>query len=907
MARNGEPAWHTLGAGEALGRLGSSLAGLPREEVEARRARHGPNVLVEAPRPGPLAIALRQFRSLLVALLLVAAVLAGLLGEWLDGAAILAILLLNAAIGFFQEWRAENAIAALRRMTAPRAKVRRAGAVSSVPAAELVPGDIVLLEAGDLVPADLRLLDASSLRCVEAALTGESEAVDKSLQPLARADLPLGDRSNLAFVGTSAVAGAGSGVVIATGMATELGRIAHSLQDAAASEAEEGTPLEQRLQAFGRMLVWACLGLVVLLFALGLARGLPVAELVLTSISLAVAAVPEGLPAVATVALALGVSRMARRRALVRRLPAVETLGSANVICTDKTGTLTVGEMTVRELRVGDRAFRVVGEGYAPEGRVLAGERDLDAAEALLTRELLSAFVGCCDAHLAQEGGVWQVVGDPTEGALLAAGAKLGVLGDEIEREAPRLREWPFDATRKRMSIARSSGPGRARISVKGAPEAILDRCDRFESGSGVRPLGAADRARIAAQQAELSQRALRVLAAAVREADEEEIGAASADDAERGLVFLGLAGMYDPPRTEAREAVARCREAGIRVVMITGDHPQTGFAIARELGIASAPSEALSGAELEALSAEELGARVEAISVYARVSAAHKLRIVRAWQSRGAVVAMTGDGVNDAPAIRGADIGIAMGGTGTEVTKQASDMIVTDDDFASIVAAVEEGRGIFDNIRKTVQYLLAGNSAELIVMTACIAAGLPVPLLPIHLLWINLVTDGLPALCLATDPIDSDVMRRPPRRRGDALADRRMLGSILLTGILTAAATVAVYVYGLHFEDELRARTHAFAVLVFAELLRAFGGRSETKPMWRMAPFENARLSAVVAASFALQIAAHHVEPLRAALQTEFLPWSECAALVGVALAPVMLLELAKVVRVRVAARRPA
>jgi P-type Ca2+ transporter type 2C len=900
MARDGEPAWHALGADEALRRLGSSLAGLAREEVEARRARHGTNVLVEAPRPGPFAIALRQFRSLLVGLLVVAAVLAALLGEWIDGAAILTILLLNAAIGFLQEWRAENAIAALRRMTAPRAKVRRAGAVSAVPASELVPGDVVLLEAGDLVPADLRLLEASSLRCVEAALTGESEPIDKTTQPLGGADLPLGDRTNLAFVGTSAAAGAGSGVVTAIGMATELGRIAHSLQQAAASEEEGGTPLERRLQAFGRVLVWTCLGLVILLFGLGLARGMPAAELALTSISLAVAAVPEGLPAVATVALALGVSRMARRRALVRRLPAVETLGSANVICTDKTGTLTVGEMTVRELRAGDRAFRVVGEGYAPEGRVLAGERDLDAGEAALARELLGAFVGCCDAHLAEEDGVWQVIGDPTEGALLAAGAKLGVLRDAIERDTPRLRAWPFDATRKRMSIARRGGPGRARILVKGAPEAVLERCDRFESGSGVRPLGPADRARIAAQQAELSQRALRVLAAAVREADEDETAGANADDAERGLVFLGLVGMVDPPRAEARSAVARCREAGIRVVMITGDHPQTGLAIARELGIASAPHEALAGPELEALSEDELARRVETISVYARVSAAHKLRIVRAWQSRGAVVAMTGDGVNDAPAIRGADIGIAMGGTGTEVTKQASDMIVTDDDFSSIVAAVEEGRGIFDNIRKTVQYLLAGNAAELMVMTVCIAGGLPTPLLPIHLLWINLVTDGLPALCLATDPIDGDVMRRPPRRRGDALADRATLGTILLTGALTAAATVAAYLYGLRFEDEIRARTHAFAVLVFAELLRAFGGRSETKPLWRMGLLENARLSAVVAASFALQIAAHHVEPLRTALQAGFLPWSECVALVGVALAPVLLLELVKVSRRR-------
>lgn len=898
-------AWHGLSVEEALARVESSPAGLADEEVDARRARDGANVLASSAPVRPLAILLRQFRSLLVGLLIVAGLVAGALGEWLDAGAILAIVVLNAALGFFQEWRAELAIAALRRMTAPHARVRRAGRVISVPAADLVRGDVVILDAGDLVPADLRIAVASSLRCTEAALTGESEPVAKTTAALSQLELPLGDRSNLGFMGTSVVAGTGWGVVTATAMATELGRIAHLISEAAL-EADEQTPLERRLEAFGRLLAWACLGIVFLLFGLGLARGLPLSDLVLTSISLAVAAVPEGLPAVATVALALGVARMARRRVLVRRLPVVETLGAASVICTDKTGTLTLGEMTVRELRVGGRALRVSGVGYAPEGQVLEGERELDAQAHDLGRELLGVLVACSNAHLARDGAAWIAIGDPTEAALLAAGAKLGVLRDALDAATPRVREWPFDSTRKRMSVARSIGDGRVRVVVKGALDSLLPRCGRITTPDGVRALDGADRTRIAAQERELAGRALRVLAAAYRESEADAVAGASEEEVERDLVFVGLVGMYDPPRPAARAAVARCRDAGIRVVMITGDHPHTGLAVARELGIASSPAEVLSGPELESISDEALRQRVAEIAVYARVSAEHKLRIVRAWQGVGAVVAMTGDGVNDAPAIRGADIGIAMGGTGTEVTKQASGMIVSDDDFASIVAAVEEGRGIFDNIRKTIQYLLAGNSAELLLMAACIALGYPAPLLPIHLLWINLVTDGLPALCLATDPIDADVMRRPPRPRSQSLADRRTLLGILATGTLSAGVCLAVYLYGLETTSLETARTHAFAVLVFAELLRAYSGRSSTKPVWQVGLLGNVRLTLVVAASFALQIAGHHFEPLRAVLETSMLPWTDCAVLVLAALVPAAFLELAKVARLRLGSGQP-
>jgi Ca2+-transporting ATPase len=888
--------WHTLPVEQVLHALGTAPDGLSEPQARASQIRDGANVLAEAKPIRRLTILVRQFQSLLVGLLIAAGAVAGLLGEWIDAAAILAIVVLNALIGFFQEWRAEQSIAALRKLTAPRAKVRRDAHVISIPASEIVPGDIVLLEAGDLVPADLRVLEASALRCSEAALTGESEPVDKSSRALPVAELPLGDRTNLAFMGTSVAAGAGSGVVFATGMHTELGRIAQLLSQASTEEAQ--TPLEQRLHRFGRVLVWTCLAIVVLLFGLGIARGLALGELVLVSISLAVAAVPEGLPAVATVALALGVARMARQRALVRRLAAVETLGSANVICTDKTGTLTVGQMTVRELITGDERFSVTGEGYGPEGKILHDGGTATAQAFALLHDLLFALVACNDAHLTQQDGEWQVIGDPTEGALLTAGGKLGLTRSDVEAKAPRLHEWPFDPTRKRMSVARRLPDGTIRVLVKGAPEGVLERSCWIRTAQGVRPLTPDDREQIAAQQARMSGQALRVLGAAWRDLTAPQ-EAECADDGsiECDLVFAGLVGMYDPPRSEADRAVSLCREAGIRVVMITGDHPNTALAVAREIGIADEGSQVLGGVELAGLSDDELARRVESVRVYARVTAEDKLRIVRAWQARGAVVAMTGDGVNDAPAIRAADIGISMGRTGTEVTKQASDMIITDDDFASIVAAVEQGRGIFDNIRKALQYLLAGNAGELLLMAVCIALGYPVPLLPVHLLWINLVTDGLPALCLATDPIAADVMERPPRPRTASLTDRSFVSGVVMTGLLTAGTAFGAYLYGLTYEDEATARTYAFSTLVFIELLRAFSGRSETTPIWRMGLLTNARLAVVVAISFALQIAAHHVGPLQLVLETHPLPWDECAALVAVAVVPVAILELVKLV----------
>jgi len=888
-------AWHSQSAEEVLAKLGSAAAGLSAQEAAKRLAADGPNELKEGKRISPFQIFLGQFKSLIIWILIAAGVISGVMGEVVDAIAILAIVVLNAVIGFYQEFSAEKSIAALKKMTAPQAKVRRDGKVTLIPASAIVTGDILALEAGDLVAADARLLEAASLKCIESALTGESEAVTKQPATLEQGDIPLGDRENMVFMGTSIAAGTGQAVVVATAMTTELGRIAGLIEEAGA---EEKTPLQQKLDSFGRILVWAALGIVALLFGLGLLRGTKLLELTMTSVSLAVAAVPEGLPAVVTVALALGVSRMARRRALVRKLPAVETLGSTTVICTDKTGTLTVGEMTVRALYVSGQSYEVTGEGYGPDGEARFEGKKAEAPHTAPLLELATVLLGCNNAHLVQEDGKWKTVGDPTEGALVAAGRKAGGDRERIEKELPKHHEIPFDSDRKRSTVIRKLPDGKFRAFINGAPDVLLERCINLYTSAGVRPLTDDDRKNIVAQNTAMAQQALRVLGSAYRDLDNASPADLTAENIERDLVFVGLSGMYDPPRQEAKEAVAKCRAAGIRVVMITGDHPHTATAIAREIGIASAEDVAIAGVELDKLSDDELHKRVDKIAVYARVTAEHKLRIIRAWKANDAVVAMTGDGVNDAPAIKGADIGIAMGKAGTEVTKQAADMIVTDDNFASIVAAVEEGRGIYDNIRKTLQYLLAGNTGELLLMTVCVIIGLPMPLLPIHLLWINLVTDGLPALCLATDPIDPDVMKRHPRPPSERITDRSFLGTMFLTGFLTAGVAFAVYLYALKTGTTESARTQAFAVLVFAELLRSFGARSATKPVWRISLFTNINLTIVVALSFGLQVWSHHNETLGRFLKTSALPLSDCFLLLALGAIPLLVLELVKVVR---------
>lgn len=817
--------WHSLTREAVASSLGADLVrGLSAAEARDRLAVHGPNELPEAPPVSPLTLFLSQFSSLIIWVLIGAAVVSGLLQEWVDAGAILAIVILNALLGFIQEYRAERSLAALRKLSITTARVIREGEIHSIPARGLVPGDLIQVEAGDHVPSDARLVYAMALRTQEAALTGESTPVDKTVEPLDGESVPIGDRRNMLFLGSDVSAGKGRAVVVATGVHTELGKIAELMREAGA----ETTPLQRRLEQLGHVLLYLSLGIVTLVFVLGLLRGEPLFNMFLTAVSLAVAAIPEGLPAIVTMTLALGVTRMVRRHALIRRLPAVETLGSTTVICTDKTGTLTKNEMTVTRLYVGGRTILVTGEGYAPVGEILAAE-GTPAGENRGLQSLLAASLLCNGATLREKEGLWGIVGDPTEGALLVAGAKHKLWKETLEAEQPVLGEAPFDPERKMMTVVRQTAEGPVAY-VKGAPDVLLRRCTHRMTGDGaVEPLTEAGRAAAGEANHEYAQQALRVLGVARRRLDHAPVTFHAAE-LERDLVFLGLAAMRDPLRPEARIAVQACRRAGIRTVMITGDHKETALAIAGELGLLDDGLSALSGTELDGLTDAELEARVDKIAVYARVSAEHKLRVVRAWRARGAIVAMTGDGVNDAPAVKEADIGVAMGLTGTDVTKEASDMVVTDDNFASIEAAVEAGRGIFDNIRKSIHYLLSCNISEVLVMLFATLLGFPLPLLPVQILWINLVTDGFPALALAVDPNDPDLMRRPPRHPQARILERDRLLLMFGQGLFMALITIAAFafcLYGMDQDLDL-ARTVTFTVLVFVQLFHAFNCRSD-------------------------------------------------------------------------------
>jgi Ca2+-transporting ATPase len=898
MMRNTRACWHdqTIAALTAQFRT-DAQRGLTLQEAAQRLHQWGPNELRRAQTVSPLALLVAQFGSLVIWVLIGAALVSMALGEVVDGLAILAIVVLNAVLGFVQEYRAEQAVAALARLTAPRARVVRDGQSAVIAAAEVVRGDILLLDAGDLVAADARLIDASALRTNEAPLTGESQPVEKQSGTCAP-ETPLAERHNMVFLGTSIASGSGRALVVATGMDTEVGHIATLL----ATARSDATPLQRRLDQVARRLLWACLDIVALVFALGLLRAVAPFELFLSAVSLAVAAIPEGLPAVVTIALALGVQRMVRRQALVRRLPAVETLGCAQVICSDKTGTLTVGAMTARKVVTSEGIFAVSGEGYATTGGFFADGAACTAAAEPLLVDLLRAAAACNDAELRQQDNGPMAVGDPTEVALLVVAAKGGITREGIESEMPWLGTLPFDSDRKRMTVMRTRA-GRSWAFVKGAPEVILERCTRIRTAHEVTALTDRDRARMLQASALMAHDALRVLALAERPLD----ASVRTAEIEQDLICLGLIGLQDPPRAEARDAVKRCQRAGIRTVMITGDHPDTAGAIARELDILAPGDAVVVGRELDRMDDQELAQRVSGIAVYARVTAEHKLRIVRAWKARGAVVAMTGDGVNDAPALKEASIGVAMGLTGTEVTKEAAAIIITDDNFASIVAAVEEGRGIYDNIAKTLAYLLAGNAGELALMLVAALIGWPLPLLPIQLLWINLVTDGLPALALATDPIDPGVLTRPPRRPEAQLVDWDFFTRIVLVGCLTAGVALSAFAYEWYIDNNLAdARDAAFSALVIAELLRAFGARSDTRTVWQMGLLSNMQLFVIVMASFALQLAIHHLPALQALFGTAPISLGQCVAWVGLGSLPLLVLELRKVVQRSRAGRRP-
>jgi Ca2+-transporting ATPase len=900
--------------------LGSdSERGLAGEEVERRHAEFGPNELPEAPPPSLLKLFLSQFTSVIVWVLIGAAIISGLLEDWLDAAAILAIVLLNGVLGFIQEFRAEQSLAALRKMSVATARIVRDGVLLSIPARELVPGDLILLEAGDRIPADARLIYTTNFQTQEASLTGESTPVEKGVDVLSPIDLPLAERTNMAFMGTVAVSGKARALVVATAVRTELGRIAAMIQKATEAERAE-TPLQRRLEQFGYTLLWLALAVVTVVFLLGYLRGEPAVLMLLTAVSLAVAAVPEGLPAVVTITLALGVTRMVKRHALIRKLPAVETLGSATVICSDKTGTLTKNEMTVTRLFTGDRVFEVTGEGYDPVGEIRAVDgqwstvnRDAAIPEHSVPhtpdpsrlppglRELLTAAVLCNGATLREENGTWQVIGDPTEGALLVVAAKAALTIETLDPAYHFLGEVPFDPERKMMTIVRRTPDGPAAY-VKGAPDVLLRHCTHRLAMDGTTELITESiRTAILDANASFAHQALRVLAMARRRLDREP-DAYRAEELEDRLVFLGLAAMKDPLRPEAKAAVQACHDAGIQTVMITGDHKDTAVAIAEELRGVKGPIQSLSGMELDRLSDDELVRTVDEVAVYARVSAEHKLRIVKAWKARGAIVAMTGDGVNDAPAVKAADIGVAMGVTGTDVTKEAADMVVTDDNFASIAAAVEEGRGIFDNVRKTIHFLLSCNVSEVLVMLFATLIGLPLPLLPIQILWMNLVTDGFPALALAVDPKSPDLMKQPPRRPEARLLDGGTLLAIGAQGVMLGAISLGAFaysLYGLHQEVE-QARTVAFTVMVIAQLVHAFNCRSERWSLFQVGLWTNRPLLLAFLLSLGIQVAVLTIPAAAPIFKVVSLPIEDWALMGVMGLLPFLLMELIKALRRR-------
>jgi Ca2+-transporting ATPase len=848
--------WHALTAEAATKELRSNLdGGLTRAEAGHRFGDYGPNELPQAPPASPLKLFLEQFSSLIVWVLIGAAIVSGLLQEWIDAAAIIAIVILNAILGFIQEFRAERSLEALKRMVVVTARVIRDGVLASLPARELVPGDLIQVEAGDRIPADARLVYATAFQTQEASLTGESTPVAKSADPLPEEEIPIGDRRNMLFMGTVAVSGKARALVVDTGVRTELGKIAAMIHKAAEAEREE-TPLQRRLEQLGHTLLWLSLGIVAVVFLLGELRGVPVVTMFLTAVSLAVAAIPEGLPAVVTITLALGVTRMVKRHALIRRLPAVETLGSTTVICSDKTGTLTKNEMTVTTLYQGGEVSTVTGEGYAPVGEICSFGEPVKLGTRPGLRELLRASVLCNGAELREEEGGWTILGDPTEGALLVAAAKAGIRKEEIEKDAPFLGEVPFDSERKKMTIVRRTASGPVAF-IKGAPDVLLRDCRAWIAKDGsTEAMTDEIRQEILAANQNFASQALRVLGVAMRPLDREP-EAFDAATLEQDLIFLGLMGMKDPIRPEAKVAVEACRAAGVRTVMITGDHKDTAVAIARELGILNGKEHAVSGAELDRLTDAELAQQVEHIAVYARVSAEHKLRVVRAWKSKGAVVAMTGDGVNDAPAVKAADIGVAMGITGTDVTKEASDMVVTDDNFASIAAAVEEGRAIFDNIRKSIHYLLSCNISEVLLMLLAAVLGLPLPLLPVQILWINLVTDGLPALALAVDPKDPNLMQRPPRRPEARILERERIFLMFGQGLLMALIAILTFAYCLYGMDQNleRARTLTFMVMIGSQLAHSFNCRSDRLSLFAVGLWTNKPLLCAVGGSTLLQV----------------------------------------------------
>jgi Ca2+-transporting ATPase len=926
-------AWHTLDVETTLSELGSNAeVGLTSQEVKERLQHYGSNELEEAAGRSSWEILLDQFKNIMLVMLIVVAIISGILDlvalqqgksdggiPFKDTIAIMLIVILNGVLGYLQESRAEKALAALKSLSSPKVRVIRDGRPIEVDGKDLVPGDIMLVEAGVQVSADARLIEEANLQIREAALTGEAQAVNKRVDVNLQEETPLGDRVNLVYQGTEVVQGRGKAVVTGTAMRTELGKIAEMLQ----AVESEPTPLQQRMTQLGNVLVTGSLVLVALVVVGGMVKsylssgrfnGEVLQELVEVSLSMAVAVVPEGLPAVITVTLALGTQRMVRRNALIRRLPAVETLGSVTTICSDKTGTLTQNKMVVQQVVTVEQRIRVTGEGYIPTGDFRIEEQSVTPEQYPELQTLLIACVLCNDAILQQEApqnqengkaratansaSQWIILGDPTEGALLSLAGKGGLEKDSLDRQLKRVEEFPFSSERKRMSVicegrtqnvAQPAQDSPFLMFTKGSPELILERCVNYQKGNATQWLSDQDRSLILEQNNQMASAGLRVLGFAYKPLNAKP-PEGSDETTERELIWLGLVGMLDAPRLEVRDAVAKCRDAGIRPVMITGDHQLTAQAIAQDLGIAKVGDRVLSGKELQRLSKEELEQQVEDVSIYARVSPEHKLRIVKALQNRGEFTAMTGDGVNDAPALKQADIGIAMGITGTDVSKEASDMVLLDDNFATIVDAVEEGRAVYTNIRRFIKYILGSNIGEVLTIAAAPIIGLSqVPLTPLQILWMNLVTDGLPALALAVEPAEPDVMKRPPFNPRESIFASGLGSYMVRLGIVFAIISITLMVWAYNHThapgypgNKDTWKTMVFTTLCIAQMGHALAVRSNTRLVIELNPLSNPYLLWAVLVTTALQLALVYVPPLQSFFGTHPLTMTELAICLG-------------------------
>lgn len=887
--------WYKKGIEEALIALDVDPGeGLNDREAELRLNKYGSNELKEEKGTTFLSKLVAQFSDFLVLILIGAAIVSMAMGESRDAIVILVVVVINALLGIYQEGKAEKALDALKKMASPDAKVVRAGKTVIIPAHTLTPGDIVLLDAGDIVPADLRLIESSNLKIEEASLTGESVPVEKKAGEVHKGEAPLGDRHNMAYMSTIVTSGRGKGVVVGTGHDSEIGKIATMIQ----SLDDEATLLQRRLNQLGKMLGTATIGICAIVFGIGVLQGREIFEVLMIAISLAVAAIPEGLPAIVTIVLAIGMNRMVKRHAIVKKLLAVETLGCTTVICSDKTGTLTQNEMTVTKVYVNNRRIDITGTGYEPKGEFKIDGNGVSADLFDNLNTLLSIGVLANNARLEKSDGMYKIIGDPTEGALITLAGKADITGENINKLFPRIEEIPFDSGRKMMTtFHKNFAPQRIVSFTKGAPDIIISNCDFIKDGDEILPFTHDMKKEVLGVNSGFAKDALRVLAFAYREYEElpDDI---NPYNIETNMIFVGLAGMIDPPRPEVKEAIKLCKQAGINTVMITGDFRDTALAIAKSLGMAETEDQTMTGLEINNISDEELKEAVKRINVFARVSPEHKVRIVSALKANGNIAAMTGDGINDALALKRSDIGVSMGITGTDVAKKTADLILTDDNFASIVSAVEEGRVIFDNVRKFVFFLLSCNIGEIFLVFVSILLNLPVPLIPIQLLWLNLVTDSFPALALGVEKGDPNVMNQKPRNPDEPILNRKMIIGIVLQSIAVATASFSAYWWGINrygTDNIFEARTVAFATLILSELLIVFSTRSSRYTALEVGIFSNKKLIQGVSFSFLLMLAVIYIPFLNPIFGTFPLGLSEWKIILPLAFIPLLLGEITK------------